>query len=135
MAAVDVDQGGDDVVLASLSRDEVHRFALGERHGLPSLGRRLILVRADVVLVGLLLVLLLLTPVSVLLGQGHQAWRLRLGGLRPRAWQRHVLLIVQLLIQFEIIVIEDDLYDALEGVMPLIEELLEGIRDFFKHQR
>ena len=68
------------------------------------------------------LLVLLLCRFDLLLGWLHDAWlllRLLVLGVAS-AREGHVLLVVQLLVQFEIVVVEDELNDALEGVLASI---------------
>ena len=54
--------------------------------------------------------------------------------VRPDARQGNVLLVIELLVKLEVVVVEDDLDDALECVLAPVQELLERVADLFKHE-
>ena len=54
--------------------------------------------------------------------------------VRPDARQGDVLLVIELLVELEVVVVEDDLDDALECVLAPVQELLERVTDFFEHE-
>ena len=55
--------------------------------------------------------------------------------LNSSLWDGNIFLIVQLLVQFVVLVIQDDLNDTLQGVFPLAKEFFEGVGYFFEHER
>ena len=131
--SVDIDQGRYYIVLAPLRRNELHWFALRYRHGLPNLCGGLVFIWTDIVLI----VAFLLLPTKFLLRWLQDACgRLRLIRLilRSSPWESHVLLVVKLLIQLEVIIVKNDLNNALQGVLAPVEELFESVADFLQHQ-
>ena len=106
---------------------------------MPDFGCSLVLIRTNVVLVWhvIVLVLLAIASLDLLLSRLKNASTRLLGFLvlvRPDARQGNVLLVIELLVKLEIVVVEDDLDDALECVLASVQELLERVADLFKHE-
>lgn len=101
----------------------MHWLAVLNRHRLPGFSRSFVLIRTDVVFVSHLLVSLLWF--CLLVGKWHRSlWLL---GLRSGPRQGNILLVVKLVVQLEVVVVQNDLDDALQGILTSVQKAFESV--------